>query len=231
MEPENEKENVSRRDFLKTVSAATAAAAVGTAATAAEAAPPINRHDVIAALGDAIIPSDPGDPGYKDLEPHKITAEVLKALPGVSDSDLELLNERTKGKFGGKTFLELAEPQRAQYLQQILDGTAVTDAKELETLRRVFRNTRRRVVTLYYSNFPEHEWPRDNRGMPILKPGDLHQITNPNTQQLVTGWDQSGFFGPLTWEEEERRRNLMKKIHWHENWSPFDYQPEQPKKS
>jgi len=93
-------------------------------------------------------------------------------------------------------------------------------------LQRVYRNTRRRVLTLYYSNFPEHEWPRDKTGAAILQPGDQGQITNPNTKQLITAWDQVGYFGSLTWEEEERRRNLMKKIHWHENWSPFDYQPE-----
>ena len=224
-----EKKDVSRRDFLKTASAVTAAVAIGTVSTTAAAAPAVNRQDMVAALGDTLLPSDPGDPGYKDLEPHKITAEVLKALPGVSDADLELFNERSKEKFGGKSFLELAEPQRAQYLQQIIEGTAVSDAKELETLRRVYRNTRRRVLTLYYSNFPEHQWPRDKNGVPILKPGDLHQITNPNTKQLVTAWDQCGFPGPLTWEEEERRRNMMKKIHWHENWNPFDYQPEGPK--
>jgi hypothetical protein len=60
--------------------------------------------------------------------------------------------------------------------------------------------------------------------MPLLKPGDLHQITNPNTKQLVTAWDQIGFVGSLTWEEEERRRNFVKKFHWHENWSPLDPQ-------
>ena len=218
--------DLSRRDFLKAVSVTAATAAVAGSTPPLLAAPPVNRHAMIAALGDTLIPSDPGDPGYKDLEPHKITEEVLKALPGVSDADLELLNETAKDKFGGKTFLELDGAQRAQYLHQIIDGTAVSESGQLETLRRVYRNTRRRVVTLYYSNFPEHQWPRDKNGMPILQQGDLHQITNPNTKEVVTGWDQSGFHGPLTWEEEERRRNLMKKIHWHENWSPFDYQPE-----
>ena len=216
-----ERENFTRRDFIKTVSVATGVAAVAAPYHGLQGAP-VNRHAVIAAMGDTLIPSDPGDPGYKDLEPYKITEEVLKALPGVSDADLELLNERSRGKFGGGSFLELAEPQRAEYLHQIIDGTAVSDGKELEALQRVYRVTHRRVLTLYYSNYPEHQLPRDKNGLPILKPDDQHQITNPNTKELVTGWDQSGFFGPLPWEEEERRRNLMKKIHWHENWSPFD---------
>ena len=224
-----EPENVSRRDFLKTASVAAAMAAVVGSATPLVAAP-ADRKAVVAALGDTLIPSDPGDPGYKDLESHGITDEVLKALPGVSDADATLFNEKSKDKFGGKTFVELSEAQRGEYLKAVIEGGASSDAKELETLRRVYRNTRRRVLTLYYSNFPEDKWPRDKNGMPILKPGDLHQITNPNTKQLVTGWDQTGFFGPLTWEEEERRRNMMKKIHWHEGWSPFDYQPEKPKK-
>jgi gluconate 2-dehydrogenase subunit 3-like protein len=227
MEPENS----SRRDFLKTVGMATASVAVSGSAMAFPAAPTADRKGIVAALGDTLIPSDPGDPGYKDLESHGITGEVLKALPGVSDNDSRLFNEKSKDKFADKTFLELSEAQRGEYLRQILDGSAASDAKELETLRRVFRNTRRRVLSVYYSNFPENTWPRDKSGAPMLKPGDLHQITNPNTKELVTGWDQTGFFGPLTWEEEERRRNWMKKIHWHEGWSPMDYQPEKPKKA
>ncbi len=224
------KEDISRREFLQTATVAAAAVGVAGAGTTALAAPPIDRHAIVAALGDTLIPSQPGDPGYKDLEAYKITEEVLKALPGVSDADLELLNERAKAKFGGKSFLELSETQRAQYLRQIMDGSGVGDAKELEGLQRVYRNTRRRVFTLYYSNFPEHEWPRDKNGVPILKPGDQHQITNPNTKQLITGWDQIGFIGALTWEEEERHRNIVKKSHWHEHWSPLDYQAEKPAK-
>ena len=222
--------DVSRRDFLKTVGAAGATVALSGASSAPlTAAPPVDRKAVVAALGDTLLPSDPGDPGYKDFEPYGITDEVLKVLPGVSDADWELFNERSKGKFGGKTFMELGDADRAAYLHQIIEGSAVSDAKELESLRRVYRNTRRRVMALYYSNFPEHQWPRDKDGMPILKPSDLHQITNPNTKEVVTAWDQLGFAGPLTWEEEERRRDLVKKIHWHENWNPFSYQPEQPK--
>jgi hypothetical protein len=223
-------EGFSRREFVKTIGATAAAVALAGSSSLVSAAPPANRHAVIAALGDALIPSDPGDPGYKDLEAYNITEEVLKGLSGVSDADLELFNESTKEKFGGKTFEDLAEAQRAEYLRQISDGGAVTDAKELKVLRKVYRNTRRQVFLLYYSNFPEHQWPRDKDGVPILKPGDLHQITNPNTKQLITAWDQIGFAGPLTWEQEEQHRNFVKKLHWHENWSPLDYQQATDKK-
>ncbi len=216
----------SRRDFVKTVGVVAATAAVATTSVGVAAGPPA-RRDIVAAIGDLLIPSAPGDPGYKDLEPYHITDEVMKALPGVGDAEATLWNETSKAKFG-KTFLELTGEQRAQYARQVIDGSVSDDPKAVERLKRVFRNTRRRIVTLYYANFPEHEWPRDRNGMPILKPGDTHQITNPNTTKIVTGWDQSGFFGPLTWEEEERRRNLMKAIHWHEGWSPFDYVPEVP---
>ena len=213
----------SRREFLKTVGVTAAAAALAGSIAPVLAAPAVDRHAIIAALGDTLIPSDPGDPGYKDLEAYQITDEVLKFLPSVSDADLELFNARAKEKFDGRPFLELGEESRAQYLRQISEGSAA-DGTALETLRRVYRNTRLQVFTLYYSNFPEHRWPRDKDGMPLLKPGDLHQITNPNTKQLVTAWDQIGFVGSLTWEEEERRRNFVKKFHWHENWSPLDPQ-------
>ncbi len=39
-----------------------------------QAATTVDRSAVIAALGDTIIPSDPGDPGYRTLEPYNITA-------------------------------------------------------------------------------------------------------------------------------------------------------------
>jgi len=217
----------SRREFMQTAAVAVMTVGVASAGTMAVSASAVDRHAVIAALGDTLIPSEPGDPGYKDLEAYKITQEVLKALPGVSDADLELFNETAKRKFSGTNFLELSAAQRAQYLRLIIDGSAATDSKELENLRRVYQNTRRRVFNLYYSNFPEHEWPRDKNGVPILKAGDEHQITNPNTKQLITAWDQIGFIGALTWEQEERHRNIVKKIHWHEHWSPLSY-PEKP---
>ena len=40
--------------------------------------PAIERLAVVSAMGDALIPSAPGDPGYKDLEAHGISQEVLK---------------------------------------------------------------------------------------------------------------------------------------------------------
>src|SRR5580704_16543157 len=83
-------EDFSRRDFLKTVGVAAATTAVASSGAVALAAPTHTRSEIIAAIGDTLIPSDPGDHGYKDLESHQITEEVLKALPGVTDADTAL---------------------------------------------------------------------------------------------------------------------------------------------
>ena len=107
------KKGVSRRDFLKTTGAGTAAiATVAPGVSAAVMAAAVDRHAVIAALGDTIIPSDPGDPGYKTLEQYKITDEVMKGLTGISDDDLALFNSSAATLAGGKSFLEMDEPKR-----------------------------------------------------------------------------------------------------------------------
>ena len=210
-------QKVSRRDFLKTTGAGTAAlTTVAPSLTSTASAAAIDRHAVIAALGDTMIPTDPGDPGYSALEPYKITDEVMKGLTGISDDDLTLFNSKATEFFNGKSFLELQEPQRADYLRLIIDGSKVTDKQALAKLQSVYRLTRVRVLVVFYQNFPEHRIQRDANDIPILPPGDTHQITNPNTKQLVTGWDIAGFHGPLTREEEERRRAKYKQLDWQE---------------
>ena len=212
------KKDVSRRDFLKTTGMGAAvipaAGVVATQQVQAQAA--TDRTAVIAALGDTIIPSDPGDPGYRTLEPYNITAEVMKGLTGLSDDDLVLFNNGASSFFSGKTFLELGESERADFLNLIIDGSRIADQQLRGKLQSVYRLTRIRVLVVYYQNYPEHRLPRDANDVPILPPGDTHQITNPNTKRVVTGWDVAGFRGPLTWEEEERRREYYKKIDWKE---------------
>ncbi|MEE8350267.1 MAG: twin-arginine translocation signal domain-containing protein [Acidobacteriota bacterium] len=212
------KKDVSRRDFLKTTGMGAAAIpAAGVASTRpVQAQAATDRTAVIAALGDTIIPSDPGDPGYRTLEPYNITAEVMKGLTGLSDDDLSTFNNGTASFFSGKTFLELGESERADYLNLIIEGDRITDDQLRGKLQSVYRLTRLRVMVIYYQNYPEHRLPRDANDVPILPPGDTHQITNPNTERVVTGWDVAGFRGPLTWEEEERRREYYKKIDWKE---------------
>ena len=211
------KKNVSRRDFLRTTGMGAAAiSSVATVASRAEAATTVDRTAVFAALGDTIIPSEPNDPGYRTLEPYNITAEVMKGLTGLSDDNVALFNNTAASFFSDKTFVELSESQRVDYLNLIIDGSKIADQQLRGKLQSVYRLTRIRVLVVYYQNYPEHRLPRDANDVPILPPGDTHQITNPNTERVVTGWDVAGFRGPLTWEEEERRRSYYKRIDWKE---------------
>lgn len=205
------KKKVSRRDFLRKTGTGATGTAVALASTrppqAAPAALDADPAALVAALGDVLIPSDPGDPGYRTLEPYNITAEVMKDL-GVSDEELVLLNSQAGELFPGKTFLQLKETEQESYFDSVFSG------QQGEELRRTLLRIRRRVFQVFYKNYPEHALPRDHQGAPILPPGDTHQITNPNTKGLATGWDVSGFMGPLTWEEEQRRRSIVEKIDW-----------------
>jgi len=219
-EQTNKPGEVTRRDFLKTTGLSVAALPViATPAWAAQAAAPAavaDRATLIAALGDTLIPDEPNDPGYRSLEAYNITAEVMKGLTALRDDDLALFNRSAAPLFGGKTFVELDEERRAEYLRLIIDGNRFDDKQLLGKLQSVYRLTRLRVMVIYYQNYPEHRLPRDKNDVPILAAGDLHQITNPNTSRLYTGWDRAAYHGPLTWEEEERRRNYFKKLDWQE---------------
>ena len=216
------RKKVSRREFLKRSAAGSVAMAAMTPGLAlgkgelSTQASRVNRHLIFASLGDTLIPTDPGDPGYKSLGTYKITDEVMKGLEGVSDSDLEAFNKGSARIFSGRQFLQLTESERADYLRVIIDGSKFSNKEQLKVLQRVYRQVRTRVFSVFYQNYPENVTPRDENGVPILKPGDVHQITNPNTKGLVTGWDIAGFQGSLTWEEEEERRAKFKNIAWHE---------------
>lgn len=208
---------VTRRDFLKTAGLGVVALPVAAAPRwAAPQADTVDRRALIAALGDTLIPGEPNDPGYRSLEPYNITAEVMKGLSALRDEDLAVFNSSAAPLFGGKTFLELDEARRAEYLRLIIAGNRFDDKPLLGKLQSVYRLTRLRVLVVYYQNYPEHRIPRDKDDVPILPAGDTHQITNPNTTRLYTGWDRAAYRGPLTWEEEEKRRNYFKKLDWKE---------------
>src|SRR5262249_61447884 len=115
-----------------------------------------------------------------------------------------------KALFGGKTFVDLDEKQKGEYLGIVVDGKKITDEAQRKQLQMVYQNARRRILQVYYSNYPEHQIKRDASGVPILKPGDSHQITNPNTKNIVTGWDVTGFAGQPTWEGEQALREEAK---------------------
>lgn len=174
----------------------------------------VARNAILFAIGDTLIPSSPGDPGYRDLEWHGITDEVSRRIE-IKDEDLEFF-DRTCIDAAGRRFTALNENQRADFLYKVIRGEGSGDQAVQQKLREVYQHVREMVFTVYYQNFPEQSWPRDSLRAPLVKPGDTHQITNPNTTNVFTGWDLAGYAGPLSWEEEERRRNYFKKIKWQE---------------
>lgn len=211
------KSKVSRREFLKRSGAGSIAiTSIGSGLaygrSESHQASRLDRHAMIASIGDTLIPTDPGDPGYKSLEQYKITEEVMKKLDGISDDDLEAFNQGSTEFFEGRTFLQLAPSHRADYLLLIIDGSKISDKNRLKVLQKIYRQTRTRVFTVFYQNYPENVIPRDQAGVPILKQRDKHQITNPNTNDLVTGWDISGFKAQMTWQEEEECRTKFQKL-------------------
>lgn len=210
------RKNLSRRDFLKkgtwggaTLASAGAMLHINVPATRAEES--ADRHSIIAALGDTLIPSTP-DSGYKSLESYNVTAEVLKRLTVLNDADLREFNDASRSYFGGKPFVQLTEAEKESYLNLIIDGAQLQDSRSLRTLQKVYRLTRIAVFTVYYSNYPEHIVQRDHNDVPILPPGDKHQITNPNTTRITTGWDMAGYEPQLSWEQEQEKRARAKKM-------------------
>jgi hypothetical protein len=206
---------VSRRSFVKRTTLA-AALFVGFPTDWSEAQEKAaGRSAIVAALGDTLIPSAPRDPGYKDLEPHGITEEVLKGLSSLDDATLEAFDDGSKKLFGGKTFVDLTPLQRAEYLKAVIAGDRFKDeAETLTKAQAVYGAVRLQVMTVYYQNYPENRVPKDKNGIPLPSVVDAHGIVNPNTTKLVTGWDVAGYPGPVRWEEEEQLRARMKKISW-----------------
>src|ERR1700722_13354039 len=205
---------LNRRDFVKQTVAGTAvlAGVSASALEAAAAAPMDPNKQIVSALGSVFVPSKPGDPGYKELEAHGITDYVMEKLP-VTDS-LDAFNTSAKQFFDGKAFLDLDDKQREQYLALIVEGNKIADAEQRARLQAFYRGARSRILRVYYSNYPANQVKLNAAGEAILRPGDTHQISNPNLfkdKKLVTGWDIAGFKGPLGGEEEEQLRAKAKK--------------------
>ncbi len=202
---------LSRREFVKQAGAASAVYWVPPG-VGSLAEPAVQRLAIVSAMGDALIPSAAGDPGYQDLEAYGISQEVLKGLQGLSDDLLGALNRSSQGLFEGKSLVELEEKERERYLKAIIGGESFVDQGTLLKLQTAYKMLRLRILTVYYQNFTENRVPKDARGVPTTQ--DPHQISNPNTRELVTGWDVANYPGPVTWEEEERLRARMKNILW-----------------
>lgn len=229
------RERVSRRDFMKkTVGTATVAGIAGKRAEGGPSTLPesdaevatrsqeannagmqVPRKAILFAIGDTLIPSAPGDPGYRELEWYGISDEVDRRLEDVTGEDLDMFNKSCTGPLK-KCFAELTASKRVEYFNLILKEGSFGNDKLQGKLKTVYELTREAVFTVYYQNFPQNQWPQDSNGVPLLKRGDLHQITNPNAPGIFTGWDRAGYAGPLTWEEEQRRRSYFKKIRWRE---------------
>lgn len=209
---------------------------MNTAQTAAAGNAALDKQ-IVSALGSTFVPSKPADPGYKELEVHGITDYVMRraeegerggpdqretgvvrrdsAVSWLDHGELAALNDTAKQFYGGKTFVELDEAQRAQYLALIVNGQKISDAKDRARLQATFQGARRRILDAYYSNYPQNKPKRDAQGLPVV---DAHQISNPNTKAIFTGWDMVGFDGPFPWEKEEQLRAMAKKNlnHWFE---------------
>jgi len=181
------------------------------ARVAIESGSPIDRKkQIVAALGAIFIPSRVSDPGYADLETHGITAYVLEDLRA-TDAVVDAFNAGAQSFFDGKAFVELDGTQREEYLTLVVDGRKITDAEQRKALQGFYQTVRRRILSVYYGNYPEHKVKRDAQGLPVIAPGDTHQQTNPNTDRIVTGWNIAGYGGLPRWEEEEAIRAAAKK--------------------
>ncbi len=204
----------SRRYFLKKTALGSVAL---TSSVEAARTTQADRLQILAALGDTLIPSAPGRPGFRSMESHGITRETNQGLRALEDELFAEFNQTASQFFEGRSFVQLGEEERARFLRKIIDGEEFADKELHGRVRRVYRLVRIAVFRVFYSNFPDHEIVRNTQGAPVLKPGDLHQITVPDTPDLTTGWDIAGFRGPLTWEQEEQKRAEMRRIHWHDD--------------
>ncbi len=213
------RKNGTRRQFLKGSAAVLGAAALPGADLAVAQTTPAEPRAIVAALGDTLIPTDGVRyPGYRRLEASGISAQILNTLrfvDRVTLPELALFNTSAQSVLG-KAFVDLDEPGREAWLNAILAADSkpvgALDKPTVATLQKVLRLSRDRVMNVFYRNFPYDHVDREANGSPI--PNQPHEIFQIKTGTLVTGWDIAGYRGPLTWEEEEERRNHFKQIRW-----------------
>mgnify|MGYP001479212817 FL=1 len=164
---------LSRRWFLKTVSLASMTfwGAIGRLwpqSSGSEEVPAVELTKLIAALGDTLIPSAPGYPGYRRLAGHGITEEVIRGLQGLDLKEFAVMNAATRAFFNGRLLVDLNGQQRTLFLQMVADSFpadsfgppavslaagSLTDAlssETIETVQKLFRLVRIRVLTVFY---------------------------------------------------------------------------------
>jgi choline dehydrogenase-like flavoprotein len=210
-------DEISRREFVKQAAAGAAllAGVSGGVLAGAEVTADPNKR-IVAALGAVFIPSKTGDPGYADLESHGISDFVMQKLPAAL---LDTFNAGAQPYFDGRSFLDLNDDQRGQYVALVADGSKLTDPKQKALLQSFYRAARTRIMTVYYGNFPLEDYKPDAQGVPLTQPGDTHQVTNPDVwkpKNLVTGWNIAGYKGQPGWTEEVELRDKQKKtsLNW-----------------
>jgi hypothetical protein len=147
----------SRRGFLKqTATVLTTTVSAQTLAAAPQTATAPKPLDLVAALGDVIIPTDGAMyPGYKRLEANGISARVLdqlRHLDRVTPADLSLLNESARS-FTGRTFLESDAEGRVSYLETLFlpveSVQTKLDAGTIRSLQRILKLARDRILTVF----------------------------------------------------------------------------------
>ncbi len=209
-----------RRGFLKRAGVGVLAAPLGATGFSQDQPKAPDPQAIVAALGDALIPTDePKYPGYKRLESYGISARVwtlLRRLERVTPADMLAFNDGSKDSTG-QSFLDLDAATRSAYVETIWADSG----KSQPALYKTLRLSRDRIFTVFYRNFPFDTIDRDDTGTPIASDKE-HQIINPKKAAIATGWDIANYRGPLSWEEEQERRNRFKKIHWHEGGSGND---------
>lgn len=123
-----------------------------------------------------------------------------------------LFNSGCMPHYSGRTFVQLNAIEREAYLDLIATVGDIANCRHTLVLKKVYQIVRTVVLTVFYKNFPERI-DSDAEGTPLLYPA-AHQIVNPNTRDLITGWDIAGFAGPWTWQQEQERREFMKTVRW-----------------
>jgi hypothetical protein len=214
-----------RRQFLRNSGLGLLGASVATRfgwAAPQRAGSEVEPREVIAALGDTLVPTaEPEYPGYRRLESRKISEHVwnvLRRVERVTAADVRAFNEGARPVFGS-TFVELDADRRNAYLETIVQNPDRIASPGAASVLKVFELGRKQIFTVFYRNFPFHTVERDAAGVPIATDAE-HQIVNPKTGTEPTGWDIAGFRGSLSWDEEQQRRARFMKIHWHDDRAP-----------
>ncbi|MEZ5400217.1 MAG: hypothetical protein R2729_11155 [Bryobacteraceae bacterium] len=159
---------------------------------------------VMGAMGDIVIPVDQ-DPGYASFEPgisqyaldgfllHFVLAGNQRGFDTVLGA-LEIMNDAPEEMDYGPKFLAMTSAAREQYYTDCLTGgfenDGYGDVLGLASFLGLFL-----PKAVFFSNYPNH----------IARPGSDIQVFPASA--IKTGFDISGFRGPIQADEEQRLRD------------------------